>query len=423
MDKIPGKVFLVGGAVRDSLLGLAVEERDWVVVGATTSAMETAGYRKVGKDFPVFLHPDTNEEFALARQERKVSAGHLGFETKADETVSLEEDLARRDLTINAIAQDDSGQIRDPYGGQKDIEDRLLRHVTAAFSEDPLRVLRVARFAARFHSFGFSVVPETLELMRCISASGELSSLPPERVWRETEKALGTDNPRIFFELLRECGALAQLFPEIDALFGVEQRADYHPEIDAGLHTMLSLDQICSITQDKPTRFATLVHDLGKAVTPKEILPSHRGHEERGVDLVEAMCDRLKVPNQYRSIALRVTRHHLKCHRALELKPSTLEKLLGQLDAWRTDDYLIGFVKSCMADARGRTGLESRPYPQHDFLLECAREAKDVDTSKLREQGFEGKELGEKIRRVRVEILARVKTAYSHIDERKYARS
>ena len=383
--------------------------------------MLNAGFQQVGKDFPVFLHPDTKEEYALARTERKTAHGHRGFDTFTSPDVSLEDDLARRDLTINAIAQDASGALHDPYGGLVDMAKRHLRHVTDAFREDPLRVLRTARFAARFHSLGFTIAPETLALMSDISARHELQTLSPERVWKETEKALCMEQPRIYFEALRHCGALAQLFPEIDALFGIEQRPDYHPEIDTGLHTLLTLDQICEQTTDPCLRFAALVHDLGKATTPKEMLPSHPGHEERSAELIHALCDRLRVPNAFRHIAVRVGRHHLNCHRALELKPTTLEKLLGHLDAWRPDNYVLGFVQCCMADARGRTGLETRPYPQYTFLLECAEAANAIDTQALRNKGLEGTALGDAIRQQRVAQIQDVKKRYAHVNEKKFA--
>lgn len=422
MPNISGQVYLVGGAVRDRLLGLSVAEKDWLVVGCSPTEMKAEGFRQVGKDFPVFLHPSTKEEYALARTERKVSEGHLGFETYSGKEVSLEQDLSRRDLTINAIAETTDGQLLDPCGGVADLENRILRHVTDAFAEDPLRVLRVARFAARFHHLGFTIANETLALMADISRSGELSTLPAERIWRETEKALSTEDPRVFFETLRQCEGLVEVFPEIDALFGVEQRADYHPEIDTGLHTMLALDQICHQTEDTRMRFATLVHDLGKATTPQEFLPGHPGHEERGADLVLELCKRLKTPNDYKNLAVRVASLHLKCHRALELKPSTLVKLLSDLDAWRSSDSLNGFLKCCVADARGRTGLENREYPQSDYLLECAESARSIDVSVLREKGLEGKALGDSIYRARIEVLTKVKNKYAHIDEHKFSR-
>lgn len=423
MSKLPGDVFLVGGSVRDKLLGLDITERDWLVVGCSAAEIERLGYVSVGKDFPVYLHPESKEEYALARTERKTGLGHLGFETTANEKVTLEEDLARRDLTINAIAEGLDGGLHDPYGGKEDISNKVLRHVTDAFCEDPLRILRVARFAARFHHLGFTIAEETMRLMTGMSQADELQTLPPERIWRETEKALATQDPRIFFETLRACDALKEVFPEIDALFGIPQRPEYHPEIDSGLHTMLALDQICLQTEDTRMRFATLVHDLGKATTPKDLLPSHHGHEMRSAELTKELCARLRIPNDYKKLAVRVGRYHLHCHRALELKPSSLEELLTKLDAWRTTNYLDGFVNCCLADARGRTGLENRPYPQFEFLLDCAKAAKSIDVSALRERGLEGEKLGQAIRQARIKELSSVKERYSHIDEQRYART
>ena len=423
MSEIPGTVYLVGGAVRDQLLGLPIMERDWVVVGSSTAAMQDAGFHQVGKDFPVFLHPETKEEYALARTERKTNLGHLGFETEATEFVTLEEDLARRDLTINAIAQDQEGNLIDPYGGLEDLSNKTLKHVTRAFVEDPLRVLRTARFAASFHTLGFSVASETLNLMQELSLSGELEALSPERIWRETEKALVSVKPRVFFETLRECHALSNVFPEVDALFGIEQRPDYHPEIDAGLHTMLALDQITAQTDSSVMRFATLTHDLGKATTPKEFLPGHPEHETRGADLVANLCTRMRIPNRFKKLAIRVARYHLQCHRALELRPKTVEKLLSNIDAWRSEESLLGFVNCCMADARGRTGLEHRPYPQFEFLIECVQAGKLCNVNALREKGFEGERLGEAIREERISAITKTKTRYSHIDERQYTKA
>ena len=416
-------VFLVGGAVRDELLNLPVVDRDWVVVGSTPSAMLNEGYLQVGKDFPVFLHPDTKEEYALARTERKSGTGYQGFEVHASPDVTLEQDLARRDLTINAIAKHQSGELFDPYDGARDLANKTLRHVTDAFSEDPLRVLRVARFAARFSNLGFVIAPETMALMRNISASGELKTLSCERVWQETERALGSARPRVYFETLRECGALAALFPEVDALFGIPQRPEYHPEIDTGLHCMLAIDQICQQTSDTKMRFATLVHDLGKATTPAHILPGHQGHEERSAQLTEVMCDRLRIPNAFRKLAVKVARDHLNCHRALQLKPSTVERLLSRLDAWRNEDYVVGFVNCCMADARGRTGLETRPYPQFDYLLDCAAAGKEVQAKEFVSAGLKGEQLGDAIRQERIKRIAGIKKAYSHIDEEKFTRT
>jgi len=390
-----GTSFLVGGAVRDELLGLPVADKDWVVVGSSPKAMLDAGYRQVGRDFPVFLHPKTQEEYALARTERKKGSGYQGFEVHASTDVTLEQDLARRDLTINAIAKDSEGKLVDPYNGIIDLQSRSLRHITDAFSEDPLRVLRVARFAARFNDLGFVIAPETAALMQTISSSGELETLSHERIWQETERALATNRPRIYFETLKECGALSVLFPELDKLFGVPQRPEYHPEIDTGLHTMLALDQICLQTNDTKLRFATLVHDLGKGTTPEHMLPSHQGHEARSETLTEQLCDRLRIPNAYRKISTKVAKDHLNCHRAFELKPSTVESLLTRLDAWRGDSYLEGFVNCCMADARGRTGLEDRTYPQSNYLLECASAGNTVEARTFVAKGLKGEKLGD----------------------------
>ena len=369
------KVFLVGGAVRDELLGRPVTERDYVVVGATPDALKALGYRPVGKDFPVFLHPDTGEQYALARTERKTGPGYYGFETRFSPDVTLEDDLARRDLTINAMARAADGALVDPHGGSRDLEARLLRHVSPAFVEDPLRVLRVARFAARLSPLGFRVAPETLALMRRIVEAGEMAALVPERVWTETARALGETRPREFFEVLRACGALAAVFPEIDALYGVPQPPRWHPEIDTGLHTMLALEAATDLSPDIVVRFATLVHDLGKGTTPRELWPKHTGHEERGVALVEGLCARLRVPNEHRELAVLVSRHHAKLHRLPELRPATVLELLEQTDAFRRPERLERLILACEADARGR-GPELRvaPYPQA-AMLRAARDA------------------------------------------------
>ena len=313
------QIYLVGGAVRDSLLNYPSSENDWVVVGATPKQMTDQGFKPVGQDFPVFIHPHTSEEYALARTERKSGQGYKGFEFYASTDVSLEEDLIRRDLTINAIAQDNDGNIIDPYGGQKDLEKKLLRHVSDAFTEDPLRVLRVARFAARYHHLGFSIANETLDLMKSIVADGEMSFLVAERVWKETSRALSEQSPQVFIKVLRDCGALNALFPEIDGLFGVPQRADYHPEVDTGTHTLMALEQSVKLSDSNAVRFSVLVHDLGKALTPDSVLPSHTGHEKSGLPLVKALCDRLTVPNSHRQLAMAVTEYHLHSHKALSL--------------------------------------------------------------------------------------------------------
>lgn len=373
------QTYLVGGAVRDELLGLEIHERDWVVVGARPEDLTAQGYRAVGRDFPVFLHPQTNEEYALARTERKSGPGYRGFVMSAAPDVTLEQDLERRDLTINAIAKDiDSGALIDPYGGQRDIQARVLRHVSKAFIEDPVRVLRIARFAARFAHLGFAVAPETMQLMREIAGSGELDALVPERVWQETGRALGERAPQVFFQVLRESDALKHIFPEVDALFGVPQPEKWHPEIDTGVHTFMVLEQAAKLSDDKIVRFAALTHDLGKAITPQDKWPSHHGHEAASVKLLEALCARLRVPNDYRDCAAAVARYHGHAHRALELRPATLIELLENLDAFRRPARFEQFVLACEADIRGRTGLEDRPYPQADYLRRAFQVAAQV---------------------------------------------
>ena len=395
------QVYLVGGAVRDEQLGLPVKERDWCVVGATPEDMRQAGYRQVGKDFPVFLHPETGEEYALARTERKTAAGYHGFEFHTDPGVTIEDDLGRRDLTINAIARDENGNLVDPYGGVSDIRNRILRHVSDAFVEDPVRVLRVARFAARFTPLGFVIAPETMELMRSITASGEIDALVPDRVWKETELALGGANCRVYFETLRECGALGTLFPEVDALFGVPQPAQWHPEIDTGLHVMMVLDQAEKLSPDLEVRFAALVHDLGKGTTRKYTLPSHPGHERRGMKLIRRLADRLPVPNACRDLGLLVSEYHTHCHRALELRAATILKLLEATDAFRRPRRFEQFLLACEADARGRTGLEDRDYTQADLLRGALAAATAVDAASIARQ-YEGKAIGQAIRRERL---------------------
>jgi tRNA nucleotidyltransferase (CCA-adding enzyme) len=371
--------YLVGGAVRDKLLGLAVKDRDWVVVGATPQAMLDAGFRQVGKGFPVFLHPETAEEYALARTERKVAPGHTGFEIHAAEDVTLEEDLQRRDLTINAIAQDETGKLIDPYGGETDCHSKKLRHVSAAFSEDPLRVLRVARFAARFAHLGFTVAEETMTLMQNMVAGGELDTLVGERVWTELERALTEPSPQAFVGVLRECHALEVILPEVNALFGVPQPSKYHPEVDTGVHTMMCLEQARKLTSDSAVLYATLVHDVGKAITDPDKWPSHYGHESLGLKPLAAIHARLPVPKEHAALANLVCEHHTKLHRITELKPSTLLKLLESLDAIRRPERLDKFLLACEADARGRTGLEERDYPQRQYLLKALQAATSID--------------------------------------------
>jgi tRNA nucleotidyltransferase (CCA-adding enzyme) len=403
------QVYLVGGAVRDRLLGLPVRERDWVVVGARPEDLERQGYVAVGREFPVFLHPQTKEEYALARLERKVSPGYRGFTTQFSPDVTLEEDLRRRDLTINALAQTASGEIIDPYGGQRDLQARVLRHVSEAFVEDPVRILRVARFAARFADLGFTVAEETLTLMRQMVKSGEVDALVPERVWQETERALGESRPDVFFGTLRDCGALAVIFPEIDALYGVPQPAKWHPEIDTGVHVMLAVRHAARTGAATSVRFAVLTHDLGKARTPREQWPSHRGHEEAGVPLVEALSQRLRVPNGFRELAVLGARHHAVVHRAAELRPDTVLKLFEATDAFRRPERFAELLLVCESDARGRTGLEDRSYPQADYLRLARDAAAAEQLSDEDRAGLEGPAIGAKIRAKRLAAVTRVK--------------
>ena len=393
--------------MRDHLLGLAVGERDWVVTGATPQAMQAAGFRPVGQDFPVFLHPHTGEEYALARTERKSAPGYRGFTFHAAPEVTLEEDLQRRDLTINAIAMDARGALIDPVGGRQDLAARRLRHVSPAFVEDPLRVLRVARFAARFAGLGFALAAETLTLMRQLSAGEELTTLTPERVWRELEKALRSDSPSVFFGTLREAGALAVILPELEAQFGKPQPPKYHPEIDSGLHTLLAIDQAARAGAALPVRYAVLCHDFGKGTTPAAMLPSHRGHEDRGVPLADAVSARFKVPRDCAELASLVAANHLLCHQAEQLRPETLLKLLERLDALRRPERLESFVQACEADARGRTGLEDAPYPAADYLRGALQAAARIDVTALRAEGHQGAALGEAIRKARLAALRR----------------
>ncbi|MGK2915714.1 MAG: multifunctional CCA addition/repair protein [Porticoccaceae bacterium] len=403
------KIFLVGGAVRDKLLGIPVRERDWVVVNATPAEMEQQGFRPVGSDFPVFIHPDTGEEYALARTERKSGQGHKGFHFHTGPGITLEDDLSRRDLTINAIAEDSNGQLIDPYGGRRDLADRVLRHVSPAFVEDPLRVLRVARFAARYRHLGFALAEATRELMRSLSASGELMQLTPERSWRETQIALAEDSPRTYIETLRDCGALAVLFPEIEALFGVPQRADYHPEVDTGIHLLMALDQAVRLSARAEVRFAVLMHDLGKGITPAALLPRHTGHEEGGVPLVNAFCDCFRVPNHYRRLALVVTRFHLQCHQIASLRPATVLNLLKGVDAFRNPQALENFLLACEADARGRKNLENTPYESALWLRQLFRTLSQVGAADLVADGLTGADIGRALDDRRLKMIAAYK--------------
>lgn len=411
------RTYLVGGAVRDRLLGLAASDRDWVVVGATPEQMIGQGFCPVGADFPVFLHPETREEYALARTERKSGRGYHGFVFHTGSDVSLEDDLQRRDLTINAIAQevghkrgqDTDAPLVDPCGGQQDLQDRILRHVSPAFVEDPVRVLRLARYYARFKPLGFRVAPETLTLLKRMVNSGEVDHLVPERVWAETQRSLALPEPQYFFELLRECGALARLFPEVDALFGVPQPAAHHPEIDTGIHTLMALAQAARLQATPAARYALLCHDFGKALTPEAALPSHHGHEEAGVALVEQASKRLGVPREFREIAILVTRWHLHVHRVSELKPTTLLKLLEAADALRRPERLEQLISACEADARGRQGLEDRPYPQADILRAARDAAASVDAEAIVASGKRGPEVGQALRRARIAAIKRIR--------------
>jgi tRNA nucleotidyltransferase (CCA-adding enzyme) len=399
-------IYLVGGAVRDRLLGRTPQERDFVVVGATPDDLLARGYRPVGKDFPVFLHPDTGEQYALARTERKTGPGYYGFATHFAPDVTLEQDLARRDLTINAMAQAATGEIIDPHGGQRDLEARVLRHVAPAFVEDPLRVLRVARFAARFAPLGFRVAPETLELMRTIAASGELAALVPERAWVETERALGEAQPVAYLEVLRACGALGAVLPEVAALFGVPQPPHWHPEVDTGEHTLQVLSVAAELSPDTTVRFAALVHDVGKGLTPRDQWPRHIGHEEAGARLIEQMAARLRVPNEHRELAVLVARHHARVHRVAEQRPATVLELLELTDAFRRTERFGRFLLACEADARGRgPELRARPYPQAALLRAALTAAASVRLDPAVLARDKGPVIAERMRAARIEAI------------------
>jgi len=405
------QVYLVGGAVRDGLLGRAVSERDWVVVGATPAELEKAGFIPVGRDFPVFLHPQTREEHALARLERKIGPGYRGFTTEFSPGVTLEDDLRRRDLTINAMAEDGSGKLIDPYGGKRDLDARLLRHVSEAFVEDPVRILRVARFAARYAPLGFTVAEETLALMRRMVEDGEANALVAERVWAETEKALAEARPDVFISVLRACGALRVIYPEIDALFGVPQPEKWHPEIDTGVHQLLALREAVKLGGGVAVRFAVLMHDLGKAATPADVLPSHHGHEDAGVALVEQLCARLRVPNHLRELAVVTARYHTHVHRAFELRAATLLKTLEGCDALRRPERFADLLLACEADARGRTDFEQRDYPQRAFFAAARERAAAVALTEEDRAGKTGEQIGEELRRRRLAAIEELKAA------------
>ncbi|MBR0344631.1 MAG: multifunctional CCA addition/repair protein [Rudaea sp.] len=404
-------VYLVGGAVRDRLLGIPVKDRDYVVVGATPDDMLRAGYKPVGKDFPVFLHPQTHEEYALARTERKTGRGYHAFAFDTAASVTLEDDLRRRDLTINAIAEDEHGGLIDPFGGVRDLEAKILRHVSPAFAEDPVRVLRVARFAARYADRGFRIADETIALMRGMVADGEVDHLVPERVWAETQKALSEKTPSAFVRALRDTGALRVLFAEVDALYGVPQRAEFHPEIDTGVHIELVVDMAAHLAPGNAlSGDCALVHDLGKALTPQDVLPKHIGHEHRGLAPIEAMNARLKVPTEYAALALLVCKLHLLAHTALELKPATVLGVFEQLDAFRKPERVEQFLTTCEADKRGRKGLSESAYPQGDYLRRAFAAAAKVNAKTFVDLGLQGPAVGDAIRRARVDAISNLKS-------------
>ena len=407
MVKTPFHVYLVGGAVRDQLLNLPVKDRDWVIVGATPQTLIDLGYQQVGKDFPVFLHPQSKEEYALARTERKSGQGYTGFICDFSADIPLEQDLIRRDLTINAMAQDLQGNLYDPYHGADDLRQRILRHVSPAFVEDPLRVLRVARFAARYHHLGFTIAPETLQLMQTLTQQGELQHLTAERVWAETEKALNEKNPEIYFETLRQVGALAVLFPELDALYGVPNPAKYHPEIDSFVHTMMVLQQATLLSEQvdchkSAVRFAAICHDLGKAKTPKSNWPHHHGHEKLGITPTRNLCKRLKVPSYYQQLAELTCEYHTHIHKIVELRPETVVKLFNTFDVWRKPLRFMEFLLVCFADTRGRKGFEHSQYPQQEFALTLYQAALKVDVQSIIAAGFEHKAIRDQLNRGRI---------------------
>lgn len=399
--------YLVGGAVRDKLLNLSVKDKDWLVVGATLEQMQNLGYQQVGRDFPVFLHPKTHEEYALARTERKKGSGYTGFICHFSPDVTLEEDLCRRDLTINAIAMDSDGTLYDPYLGQQDLNARILRHVSPAFVEDPLRVLRVARFAARFSHLGFTIADETLDLMQDIVTSGELAHLTAERVWQEWQKSLSYDNPEVFIQVLYDCGALEVILPELNALFSVPEKLNWHPEGNAGAHTLLVIKQACRLTSNPIIRFAAQLHDLGKALTDKESWPSHHQHEHLGLNAIKNLSSRLKIPNEYKELAILACRYHMTIHRAEELKNKTFVKLFDELDLWRKPERLEPVLQCCIADAKGSLGSEKRNYPQADIVREKFALAQRVNVKDVVADGFKGSEIRDELHLRRIQALSK----------------
>lgn len=406
------KTFLVGGAVRDRLLGYPVTEYDWLVVGETEQSMLAQGFKPVGRDFPVFLHPVTRDEYALARTERKTAPGYKGFDVYASPDVTLEDDLQRRDLTINAMAIDDDGNILDPYNGQADLQNRILRHVSPAFAEDPVRILRIARFAARYAPLGFTVAPETRELMQSMVEQGETDHLVAERVWAELYKALQEQKPSVFFQVLRDCHALKIIFPEIEALFGVPQPEVYHPEIDTGVHCLMVLDQAAMLSDKPEVRLAALLHDLGKALTLPQYWPSHHGHEQKGLPVLERFCDRLRIPKTFKVLAHHVMEFHTHCHKAFELRPETLVDTLQHIGAFKAENHLEEFMLACEADVRGRAGFEQTPYPQAMYLRQVTEIAKAVDNSAVLHSQLQGAAIGAAIRQQRIAAVKHYKQSY-----------
>ncbi len=399
------QIYLVGGAVRDKLLNLPIKDHDWVVTGATPENMTDLGYKPVGKDFPVFLHPETNEEYALARTERKTSKGYHGFSFNASPEVTLKEDLLRRDLTINAIAEDDTGKIYDYHNGQHDLKNKKLRHVSNAFAEDPVRILRVARFAARYANLGFTVANETLKLMTDMVIAGEVNALVAERVWQETEKALGESRPEVFFSTLRECGALKVLFPDVDRLFGVPQPAQWHPEIDTGIHTMMVLQQATLLSKDPEVRFAALTHDLGKGTTPADVLPSHHGHEDRGYDLVIKLCKHYRIPKRFTDLAKLTAKYHTHIHMAFDIKAKTVLKVLTACDIYRKPERFSQMLLACKADSRGRTGFEENAYEQVEFYEQAADICRSVEVKDIIAEGITGEQIKQELHKRRLAVL------------------
>ena len=389
--------YLVGGAVRDSLLGIPVKDRDWVVVGSSPKQMLDEGYLPVGADFPVFLHPKSKEEYALARTEKKIGTGYTGFSCDASKQVTLEQDLLRRDLTINAMAQGIDGKVIDPFNGQQDLANKILRHVSDAFIEDPLRVLRVARFAARYHHLGFSIAPETLSLMQQIVANQELANLSAERVWLETAKSLEGQNGQVYISVLKEVGALDVWFPELAVLWGIPNPAKWHPEIDTGVHTLMVMQQAEKLSDKLTVRYAALVHDLGKGLTPPEKWPSHHGHEKLGIDAIKTLSARLKVPNECRDLAILMSEYHSHIHRAFDLKASTILSVLNKVDVWRKPDRFKDFLIACTADARGRTHFENAKYAQADYIWQAYGAASAVDIQQIIGKGYAGAQIKQQL--------------------------